>query len=99
MKKTIYFIALLLVPVLKSVAQEGTPDLQFGGGKITTSISTDDEFCNAVVVQPDHKIVVAGTVSFNGAYADFAFVRYAQNGALDHRFGNNGKIDDCSRRE
>jgi uncharacterized delta-60 repeat protein len=45
---------------------------------------------HALALQPDGKIIVAGSVSFNGAYADFALARYHANGTLDIRFGQSG---------
>ena len=44
-----------------------------------------------VVVQPDGKIVVAGTV---GSYprGDFALARYTSSGRLDGSFGHGGKV-------
>ena len=54
-----------------------------GTGKVVTDIGTgtDDE-ANAMVVQSDGKIVVAGTSD-----GDFAVVRYTTGGELDNTFG------------
>ena len=46
------------------------------------------ETAEAIAVQPDGKILVAGTWSTNS----FALARYLSNGALDSGFGTNGVI-------
>jgi len=48
-------------------------------------------FGNAVTLQKDGKIVVAGT-SDVGADDDFAIARYNRNGSLDSTFGTEGKV-------
>ncbi len=73
--------------VLVRYNANGTLDTRFGtGGKVTTSIDTKDDNVNALVLQPDGKIVAAG---FGGNF-DFALVRYNTDGTLDTNFGNNG---------
>ncbi|KYC42820.1 hypothetical protein WA1_11880 [Scytonema hofmannii PCC 7110] len=72
----------------------GTLDTTFGtGGKVITTISID-EVANSVVVQPDGKILVVGSVVANvySNPSDFALVRYNANGSLDNTFGNGGKV-------
>lgn len=55
--------------------QDGTFDERFGtNGRVTTDIGPDD-FVNAVAIQPDGQIVVAGSASFSMG-ADFALARY-----------------------
>jgi len=48
------------------------------------------------MLQPDGKIVVAGTVDFNpdlpGSGLDFALARYNSNGTLDGSFGKGGTV-------
>lgn len=74
---------------------EGEIDPTFGGnGKVITSLGQGlSGNPGAVVVQPDGKIVVGGSVEgpFQ-AFVDFAMVRYESNGALDQSFGNNGIV-------
>ena len=67
----------------------GTPDPTFGtGGIITTDINSGSEdYGRAMALQPDGKIVVAGSSG-----DDFAVVRYTANGALDTSFGTGGII-------
>ena len=76
---------------------DGQPDTTFGnGGSVTTSFGGNFAAASAVMVQPDGKIVVAGTVDFNpdlpGSGMDFALARYNANGTLDGTFGKGGKV-------
>jgi uncharacterized delta-60 repeat protein len=65
----------------------GTLDPSFGtGGKVTTDFGSDD-VGHALVMQPDGKLVVAGTAGGN-----FALARYRPNGRLDPSFGPGGKV-------
>lgn len=57
-----------------------------GDGKVTTSFPGHAE-ANAVALQPDGKIVVAGT---DGPH--FVLVRYLRTGALDPTFGAGGRV-------
>lgn len=79
----------------------GTLDASFGsGGIVTTAVSSEPIFkgdeANAVVLQPDGKIVLAGSsdVQFpgDGAGSIFALARYNVNGTLDTGFGTGGKV-------
>jgi uncharacterized delta-60 repeat protein len=70
----------------------GSLDTSFGtNGKVTTDISGNTDSATAVVIQPDGKILVAGTAS-NGANNDFALLRYNADGSLDTSFGAGGKV-------
>lgn len=76
---------------------DGQPDTTFGnGGSVTTSFGGNFAAASAVMVQPDGKIVVAGTVDFNPdlptSGLDFALARYNANGTLDGTFGKGGKV-------
>ena len=65
----------------------GTLDTTFNGtGKVTTAVG-DDDSAQGVAVQPDGKIVVAGSSS-----SKFALVRYNANGTLDTSFGGSGIV-------
>ncbi|MFZ4596161.1 MAG: hypothetical protein ACOYOF_18025, partial [Verrucomicrobiaceae bacterium] len=61
-----------------------------GDGKLTTAVGAGNESAEAVIVQPDGKIIAAGTTS-NGSNDDIAIVRYTATGALDGTFGVGGK--------
>lgn len=71
---------------------DGSLDNTFGiGGIVITDIdSTSLDVGNSVVIQPDGKIVVAGTS--NIASEDIAIVRYNSNGSLDTTFGFGGIV-------
>jgi len=68
---------------------DGTPDTEFSGdGKLTTDFGYEEEGANAVVVQPNGKIVAAGEA---GPF--FALARYNADGTPDSSFGGgDGKV-------
>jgi uncharacterized delta-60 repeat protein len=77
----------------------GTPDLTFGnGGKVNTDFSAppfssvdDDPF--DIVIQPDGKIIVVGSVNRTSVTGeDFGIARYNSDGSLDASFGTGGKV-------
>ena len=72
---------------------DGVPDPTFGtGGIATTTIgAAATARANAVTIQSDGKIVVAG-YSYNGTNNDFAVVRYTTDGDLDTTFSADGKV-------
>ena len=70
----------------------GILDTTFGtGGKVTTGIGSYYCMANAVTMQGDGKIVVAGLRS-NGTNDDIALVRYNTAGSLDTTFGIGGIV-------
>ena len=72
----------------------GTLDRTFGGGGFvrTDFGGSGGDFANAVVVQPNGKIIVVGSRGKNGAHDDtvFAVARYNPNGTPDNTFDGNG---------
>jgi uncharacterized delta-60 repeat protein len=71
---------------------DGTLDASFGAnGLVVTDMQQNSDAANAVAVQSDGKIVVAG-YAYNGNNYDFAIARYLANGTLDNTFGTNGKV-------
>jgi uncharacterized delta-60 repeat protein len=73
-------------------AKPGDLDTTFGAnGVVVTSIGEWAEG-HAVAVQPDGKIVVAGSVSPDGIYDRFGVARYSADGNLDPGFGVNGIV-------
>lgn len=71
---------------------DGLLDPTFGGdGRVITPILNGDDIGNAVAIQPDGKILVAGS-THNGENHDFAFVRYNPDGSLDNSLGADGRI-------
>ena len=55
---------------------------------MTTSIGNRHDVANALVVQPDGKLVAAGYASTSG----LALVRYNADGTLDGTFGTGGTV-------
>jgi uncharacterized delta-60 repeat protein len=73
---------------------DGTLDTSFRRtGKATNRIGTgtSDDGANSVAVQPDGKIVAAGS-SWNGRNHDFALLRLNPDGWLDSSFGGTGTV-------
>jgi len=67
---------------------DGLLDSSFGsGGQLTTWFAGGRAWATAVTIQTDGKIVAAG-----GDGRKFALARYETNGALDNRFGGDGKV-------
>jgi uncharacterized delta-60 repeat protein len=70
----------------------GTLDDTFDvDGKVRTQVS-DASGIEALAIQPDGKIVAAGSAGANGSNSDFALVRYNLNGSLDTSFDLDGKV-------
>jgi uncharacterized delta-60 repeat protein len=70
----------------------GLPDPSFGVNSIRIIGPGLFNRANAVAVQPDGKIVIAGYSAFNAEYTlmDFLVARFHPNGAPDTSFGANG---------
>jgi uncharacterized delta-60 repeat protein len=68
--------------------QNGTLDATFGTNGLATVNQSSQDIFNAVVVQPDNKIVAVGTTSQNNF--EFAAIRFNANGTLDQSFSNGG---------
>jgi uncharacterized delta-60 repeat protein len=72
---------------------DGSLDTTFGtGGKVTTDFVPDvPDYIEALVVEPDGRLVAAGVTEGNDAL-DFALARYNRDGSLDTTFGTGGKV-------
>lgn len=71
---------------------DGSLDASFDeDGRVTTDFGGNDDRGNAVVIQSDGKIVVAG-YSYNPSGGDFAVARYNADGSLDTSFGVDGMV-------
>ncbi|HTP08608.1 MAG TPA: hypothetical protein VMP08_10180 [Anaerolineae bacterium] len=78
--------------MLARVTPSGVLDTSFGnGGYVTTDFDSDGDEANAILIQPDGKIVAAGA-ALVGNDDDFAAARYTANGALDDTFSGDGKV-------
>src|SRR5215204_633063 len=70
---------------------DGALDSTFDGdGIVSTDLSGEGSWANALVLQPDGKIVATGYI-YNGLNNDFAVARYNANGTLDTTFDGDGK--------
>jgi uncharacterized delta-60 repeat protein len=71
---------------------DGTLDTSFStDGKATTNFTTGDDRADAVAVQADNRIVVAGSANYFGSNGKFALVRYNEDGTRDTGFSGDGK--------
>jgi uncharacterized delta-60 repeat protein len=74
---------------------DGTLDPTFSAdGKVMTDFTAGDDGANAVAIQPDGKIVVAGGAGTEGQSPStgFALARYSPDGTLDPAFGEGGQF-------
>jgi uncharacterized delta-60 repeat protein len=76
---------------------DGSLDSSFGDGGIVTTTFPEGSYAFDVVLQPDGKIIAAGTVfvDFNpgeSSNTDFALARYNPDGTPDVTFGNGGQV-------
>ncbi len=74
---------------------DGALDTAFGdGGRVLTPLSTTHsfDFARAVAIQPNGRIVVAGSSNAGGGGTKFAVVRYKRDGSLDGTFGTGGIV-------
>jgi uncharacterized delta-60 repeat protein len=69
----------------------GTVDTSFGGGATVTPVGVSEDYANAVAVQADGKVLVAGSTATKRG-TQFSIVRYQRDGGLDPGFGSGGKV-------
>ena len=75
----------------------GTLDTSFGDGGIVTTNFPEGSYAFDVALQPDGKIIAAGTVFVDfvigdSSNTDFALARYNTDGTPDATFGNGGQV-------
>jgi uncharacterized delta-60 repeat protein len=69
--------------------RDGSLDTSFDGdGKVTTDFGSPFDVALGVAIQPDGRIVAAGTAAGD----DFALARYNRDGTLDTSFDGDGKV-------
>ena len=76
--------------VLFRHTRDGIMDNSFVQSGMATISINDEVQAEAVAIQSDNKIVVAGSRK-NGLFYDFAAARIKENGEIDTTFGTNGK--------
>ncbi|MBK8013065.1 MAG: hypothetical protein IPK13_17130 [Deltaproteobacteria bacterium] len=62
--------------------EDSIAEVDFGGG----------EAIGAIVMQPNHKILIGGTTSIDAAPRNLAFARLMPNGHLDPSYGDGGRV-------
>jgi uncharacterized delta-60 repeat protein len=75
----------------------GSLDASFGTGGIVTTTFPEGSYASAVTLQPDGKIIAAGTLFVNfipgeQSDTDFALARYNVDGSPDATFGVGGTV-------
>jgi len=71
---------------------DGSLDTTFGSnGHVSYSVGSGTDWAYTVTVQPDGKLLLAGTSDTGGFNRDFSIVRLNTNGSLDTTFSGNGK--------
>lgn len=72
---------------------DGTIDNTFGSGGIASTGINAERWSVAMTIQPDGKILVAGSVRDTVTNkTDFSLVRFRTDGSLDNSFGVGGKV-------
>jgi len=87
-------VAVLMTLGLPLVGEGAPGDLDptFGvGGKVITDFEGLGDAVGALVLQPDGKLVAAGSSGFASVF-DFTLMRYLPDGRLDPTFGVGGKV-------
>jgi len=86
------FLFLLLSSTLTAVAQQNLLDLSFNGNGFTrTDFSLSHDQCNAMALQADGRIVLAGIANLSGQICG-ALARYLPDGRPDSSFGTAGRV-------
>ena len=71
----------------------GRLDQSFGvAGKATAALDPGGDGAQAIALQPDGKIVAAGSVIHNNFTVAFALGRFNSDGSLDQTFGDHGSV-------
>jgi len=84
-------IAASVAVAVSANAQDGTLDVAFGSSGIVQTVSTHEAF--DMIIQPDNKIIVVGSINMGSGNDDIAVVRYNSDGSLDNSFGTNGIVN------
>ncbi len=98
MKKSLIPLLFFAFSAAFSFAQPGSPDPSFGGGDgfdvLPSFLPDGHAVANAVAVQPNGRMVVAGDAWIPGqnGVGQIAVVRYMPNGSLDPTFGGGDGI-------
>jgi uncharacterized delta-60 repeat protein len=78
---------------LARLASDGSLDPTFGsGGTVMTNVSPAYDWANGMVLQPDGKIVLVGSVSAGSDNGKIGVLRYRSDGSLDPSFDGDGIV-------
>jgi uncharacterized delta-60 repeat protein len=78
---------------VRSFLSDGTPDPDFGtGGLAIVPLGGNFDDCDAVVVQPDGRILVAGLTSYTG-FSAVTVARLESDGTLDPTWAGTGVVE------
>jgi uncharacterized delta-60 repeat protein len=89
-RAAIVLAAAALVVAGVPAAAPGDLDPSFGDGGIVISKIRRNSYALALVIQPDQKLVAAGTSDVSDACEELTLARYRPNGSLDPTFGTGG---------
>lgn len=70
----------------------GSVDTSFGGGPVVTRVGDGEDYAQALAVQADGKVILAGSTVRPTSGTDAALVRYRRDGGLDPTFGTRGRL-------
>ncbi|MBU2651081.1 MAG: T9SS type A sorting domain-containing protein [Bacteroidetes bacterium] len=91
MKNYITILLLLTLGLMTFAQQPGTIDETFGNsGKVMTDIYKSYNDAQAVIIQPDGKILAGGYTNGLGVQQYCTLVRYQSEGTYDASFGSGG---------
>ena len=77
-----------------SAGIEGNLDTSFGGGDgavVEDVYGNGEDRGEAMAIQPDGKIVVAGSWALSGGYSNWAVMRFLPDGSVDKSFASGGR--------
>ncbi len=87
MKAVLLIVVSGFVTTISCFCQPGSLDLNFDANGVLITDVGEYDYCESVLIQPDSKIVIAGTTDEN-----IAVIRYNTDGTLDNTFGDNGIV-------
>jgi uncharacterized delta-60 repeat protein len=77
---------------LVKLNSNGSPDNTFDGdGRLIIPVGTDDDMASEMVLQPDGKILLAGSTYTDINSYEFSVIRVNAGGTLDNTFNTTGK--------
>jgi uncharacterized delta-60 repeat protein len=90
-EETTIHLPLVLRRSVPFIESSGALDTSFSqDGRVLTNFGGGDEWGYALVIQPDGKLIIAGT-TFTGSSDDVVVARYHPDGSLDTSFSGDGK--------